>query len=136
MTVTGKTVGENIEGVVNKDPEVIRPIDNPYTPTGGGNDCPRRTMTTVIHSAHYECRLNLMLQNCHSDLAYCKLVVLHILCFGFAVIYATDVARRLGYTNPQKAIRDHVDDEDKTLNDSFTVNRSPSMEQFLFLSTR
>ena len=35
MTVTGKTVGENIEGVVNKDPEVIRPIDNPYTPTGG-----------------------------------------------------------------------------------------------------
>ena len=27
MTVTGKTVGENIEGVVNKDPEVIRPID-------------------------------------------------------------------------------------------------------------
>ena len=34
MTVTGKTVGENIEGVVNKDPEVIRPIDNPYTPTG------------------------------------------------------------------------------------------------------
>ena len=35
MTVTGKTVGENIEGMVNKDPEVIRPIDNPYTPTGG-----------------------------------------------------------------------------------------------------
>mgnify|MGYP000022535483 CR=1 FL=1 len=35
MTVTGKTAGENIEGVVNKDPEVIRPIDNPYTPTGG-----------------------------------------------------------------------------------------------------
>ena len=35
MTVTGKTVGENMEGVVNKDPEVIRPIDNPYTPTGG-----------------------------------------------------------------------------------------------------
>ena len=35
ITVTGKTVGENIEGVVNKDPEVIRPIDNPYTPTGG-----------------------------------------------------------------------------------------------------
>ena len=35
MTVTGKTVGENIEGVVNKDPEVIRPIDNPYSQTGG-----------------------------------------------------------------------------------------------------
>ena len=35
MTVTGKTVGENIEGVQNKDPEVIRPIDNPYSQTGG-----------------------------------------------------------------------------------------------------
>ena len=35
MTVTGKTVGENIAHAVNKDPEVIRPIDNPYTPTGG-----------------------------------------------------------------------------------------------------
>lgn len=33
-----------------------------------------------------------------------------------------DVAETLGYTNPQKAIRDHVDEEDKTLNDSFTVN--------------
>ncbi len=33
-----------------------------------------------------------------------------------------DVAERLGYSNPQKAIRDHVDDEDKTLNESFTVN--------------
>lgn len=33
-----------------------------------------------------------------------------------------DVAKTLGYTNPQKAIRDHVDEEDKTLNDSFTVN--------------
>jgi len=33
-----------------------------------------------------------------------------------------DVAEILGYTNPQKAIRDHVDDEDRTVNDSFTVN--------------
>jgi prophage antirepressor-like protein len=33
-----------------------------------------------------------------------------------------DVATILGYSNPQKAIRDHVDDEDKTVNDSFTVN--------------
>lgn len=33
-----------------------------------------------------------------------------------------DVARALGYTNPQKAIRDHVDTDDKTVNDSFTVN--------------
>ena len=35
MTVTGKTVGENIKDVVNKNPEVIRPIDNPYSETGG-----------------------------------------------------------------------------------------------------
>ena len=35
MTVTGKTVGENIEGCVNLNPEVIRPIDNPYSQTGG-----------------------------------------------------------------------------------------------------
>ena len=35
MTVTGKTVGENIAGCVNKNPEVIRSIDNPYSPTGG-----------------------------------------------------------------------------------------------------
>ena len=33
-----------------------------------------------------------------------------------------DVAEILGYTNPQKAIRDHIDEEDKTLNESFTVN--------------
>jgi len=35
MTVTGKTVGENISGCINKDPETIRPIDNPYSETGG-----------------------------------------------------------------------------------------------------
>ena len=35
MTVTGKTVGENIEGCVNLNPEVIRPIENPYSETGG-----------------------------------------------------------------------------------------------------
>ena len=35
MTVTGKTVGENIEGCVNKNPDVIRPIENPYSETGG-----------------------------------------------------------------------------------------------------
>ena len=35
MTVTGKTVGENIAGCVNMDPEVIRPIENPYSETGG-----------------------------------------------------------------------------------------------------
>lgn len=35
ITVTGKTVGENIEGCVNKNPDVIRPIENPYSETGG-----------------------------------------------------------------------------------------------------
>ncbi len=35
MTVTGRTIGENIQGAVNKNPEVIRPLDNPYSKTGG-----------------------------------------------------------------------------------------------------
>lgn len=35
MTVTGKTVGENIGTCYNRNPEVIRPIDNPYSETGG-----------------------------------------------------------------------------------------------------
>ena len=35
MTVTGHTVGENIEGCVNLNPDVIRPIENPYSETGG-----------------------------------------------------------------------------------------------------
>ena len=35
MTATGKTVGENIKGCVNKDPQVIRPVENPYSETGG-----------------------------------------------------------------------------------------------------
>ena len=35
LTVTGKTVGENIAGAVNKNPEVIRPVENPYSETGG-----------------------------------------------------------------------------------------------------
>ena len=47
MTCTGKTVGENISGCINKDPEIIRPIDNPYSETGGiavlrGNLAPDR----------------------------------------------------------------------------------------------
>ncbi|MBE6844273.1 MAG: dihydroxy-acid dehydratase [Ruminococcus sp.] len=47
MTATGQTMGENIKGVVNKDPEVIRPIENPYSETGGiavlkGNLAPDR----------------------------------------------------------------------------------------------
>jgi dihydroxy-acid dehydratase len=35
MTVTGKTVGENIKNCPNLNPEIIRPIDNPYSQTGG-----------------------------------------------------------------------------------------------------
>ncbi len=35
MTVTGKTVGENIANAENKNPEVIRPVDRPYSKTGG-----------------------------------------------------------------------------------------------------
>ena len=34
-TVTGKTIAENVAHAVNRNPEVIRPIDNPYTKTGG-----------------------------------------------------------------------------------------------------
>ena len=41
---------------------------------------------------------------------------------GESWLVGKDVAERLGYSNPQKAIRDHVDDEDKTVNESFTVN--------------
>ncbi len=35
ITATGKTVGENIEGCINKNSEVIRPVENPYSETGG-----------------------------------------------------------------------------------------------------
>lgn len=47
MTVTGKTLGENIQGCINKNPDIIRLIDNPYSPTGGiavlkGNLAPDR----------------------------------------------------------------------------------------------
>ncbi|MBQ5310814.1 MAG: dihydroxy-acid dehydratase [Oscillospiraceae bacterium] len=35
MTVTGRTVGENIANVKNKDTNIIRPIDDPYSETGG-----------------------------------------------------------------------------------------------------
>ena len=47
MTVTGKTVGENIRGCINKDPDIIRHVENPYSETGGiavlkGNLAPDR----------------------------------------------------------------------------------------------
>ncbi|MBR4953103.1 MAG: dihydroxy-acid dehydratase [Oscillospiraceae bacterium] len=35
MTVTGRTMGENIAGCVNLNPDVIRPVENPYSETGG-----------------------------------------------------------------------------------------------------
>ena len=35
LTCTGKTLGENLEGVVNRSPDLIRPIDSPYSPDGG-----------------------------------------------------------------------------------------------------
>ncbi|OJF76133.1 MAG: dihydroxy-acid dehydratase [Treponema sp. CETP13] len=35
MTVTGKTIKENLNGVRNLNPEILRPIDNPYSPNGG-----------------------------------------------------------------------------------------------------
>ena len=35
MTCTGKTVAENLRGAVNRDPEIIRPLDNPFSRTGG-----------------------------------------------------------------------------------------------------
>ena len=35
MTVTGRTMGENIASCINLDPEVIRPVENPYSETGG-----------------------------------------------------------------------------------------------------
>ena len=35
ITCTGKTIAENLEGVENRDPEIIRPIDNPYSKSGG-----------------------------------------------------------------------------------------------------
>ena len=43
MTVTGHTVGENLAGVVNENPEVIRPVEHPYSETGG---------IAVLHGNH------------------------------------------------------------------------------------
>ena len=47
MTVTGKTMAENIKGCINKNTDIIRPIDQPYSETGGiavlkGNLAPNR----------------------------------------------------------------------------------------------
>lgn len=55
MTVTGKTVGENIADAVNKNPEVIRPVDHPYSKTGGlarieGQSCAGRQRGQALGS--------------------------------------------------------------------------------------
>ena len=49
MTVTGKTIAENIKGVVNRNPEILRPIENPFSDNGGiailfGNLAPNGTV--------------------------------------------------------------------------------------------
>ena len=49
MTVTGKTIAENINGVVNRNPEILRPIENPFSDNGGiailfGNLAPNGTV--------------------------------------------------------------------------------------------
>lgn len=46
---------------------------------------------------------------------------------GYPWLMGVDVAKRLGYKNPQKAIHNHVDDEDKTVNISFTINGTPPL---------
>ena len=45
---------------------------------------------------------------------------------GKPYLAGKDVAEALGYANPQKAIRDHTDIEDRTVNESFTVRSSAS----------
>lgn len=49
ITVTGKTIAENIKGVKNRNPEILRPIENPYSDNGGiailfGNLAPNGTV--------------------------------------------------------------------------------------------
>jgi dihydroxy-acid dehydratase len=49
ITATGKTIAQNIKGVKNRNPEILRPIDNPYSDNGGiailfGNLAPRGTV--------------------------------------------------------------------------------------------
>lgn len=44
---------------------------------------------------------------------------------GMPYFSGRDIAAALGYTNPQKAIRDHVDKEDQLVNETFTVNGTP-----------
>ena len=68
MTVTGKTVAENIKDCVNKNPEIIRPIDHPYSETGGiavlkGNLAPDTAVVKrsavapemMVHEGRQEC---------------------------------------------------------------------------------
>ena len=72
MTVTGKTVGENIEHVVNRNPEVIRPIDNPYSETGG--IAVLRGNISIIYIIDQS--VPLVLIYFHSVYGYCQSLVL------------------------------------------------------------
>ena len=91
MTVTGKTLGENIEGCVNKNPEVIRPIDNPYSETGGlavlkGNLAPDGAVVkhTVVPKEMFEAVLRARPFDCEEDAIHA--VLTHEIQPGDAVI--------------------------------------------------
>ena len=69
-TCSGKTIAENLKGVVNRDPEIIRPLENPYSQTGGiavlkGNlapegavikhtACPREMFSAVLNARPFD----------------------------------------------------------------------------------
>lgn len=55
----------------------------------------------------------------HEQFGKVRVVVIN----GITYFVGKDVAQALGYTNPQKALRDHVDDEDKKVNKTFTLGR-------------
>ena len=74
MTATGKTVGENIKGCVNKNPEIIRPVENPYSKTGGiavlkGNLAPDGAVVkhTVVPKEMFEAVLRARPFDCEED---------------------------------------------------------------------
>ena len=51
ITATGKTVGENLEGVVNKNPEVVRPLENPYSRPAASLCCGATLRRTAVLSS-------------------------------------------------------------------------------------
>lgn len=56
ITCTGKTVGENLEGVVNKNPEVVRPLENrirrPAASLFCGATLPRTAVLSSVRQSH------------------------------------------------------------------------------------